>query len=112
MTDPIAYRVFPAKYAPLTLTVLACIAAFEINPWALLSIPFIWLCSLCAQPNLNLADGCLAYLAASVGGIIFLVHLPVGLAITVGVVSSYLSSTVEKHLRMRPVVEPLHKTDS
>jgi hypothetical protein len=105
MNDRVAYRIFPAKYAPASLTVLAGASAFACNSWALLSIPFIWLGSLCSQPNLNLADGCLAYLAAIAGGILLLVHLPAGLAIVLGVLISYLCSAVEKHLRMRPFHE-------
>ena len=44
-------------------------------------LPFIWLGSVCAQPNLNLANGCLAYLAMLVGVGVTALCRPLGIAI-------------------------------
>ena len=58
--------------------------------------------SICAQPNLNLANGCLAYLAKLVGCGLFLVFRPLGLAILAGAMSGFYVSALEKWIRMRP----------
>ena len=64
---PIAYRVHRAIYVPLLLAIGAAWLAIAVNPWALLAIPFIVLGSMCAAPNLNLADGFLAIFAMVLG---------------------------------------------
>jgi hypothetical protein len=55
------YIIKPAIFAPSILSIVAVVAAIKILWWALVSLPFIWIGSICAQPNLNLANGCLAY---------------------------------------------------
>ena len=102
-TAPIYYRLKPAIVAPILVCGSAVILAFMDSPWWLLSIPFAVYASLCAQPNLNLADGCLAYLTIMVGfGIIF-VHRPSGSAICIGTLASFYLSAFEKRLTAKPV---------
>ena len=85
--------------------VLAVVVSFVWSSWALVSIPFIWLGALCAQPNLNLADGCLAYLAVLASFVLGLFHPSIGLAIGIGTLSAYCLSVIEKTFRMRPYNE-------
>ena len=96
------YIVRPAVFAPAVLAVIAVVAAVQESWWFLAALPFIWLGSVCAQPNLNLANGCLAYLAMLVGCGLLLVFRPLGLAILAGAVSGFYVSALEKWIRMRP----------
>ena len=95
------YIVRPAVFAPAVLAVIAVVAAVQESWWFLASLPFIWLGSMCAQPNLNLANGCLAYLTMLVGCGLLLVFRPLGLAILAGAVSGFYVSALEKWIRMR-----------
>jgi hypothetical protein len=65
-------------------------------------VPFIWLGSVCGQPNLNVADGCLAYLAMLAGIVILVFFRQLGTAIFAGSMSGFYLSSLEKRLRMRP----------
>ncbi len=58
---------------------------------------------MCAQPNLNLADGCLAYLAIMIGFGITFFHRPSGDAICIGALAGFLLSAFEKRLTAKPV---------
>src|SRR5260370_39129725 len=99
---PGAYIVQPAVFAPAVLSVVAVIFALQDSWWFLAALPFIWLGSVCAQPNLNLADGCLAYLAMIVGVAVAALFRPLGIAILAGAISGYYVSAIEKRIRMRP----------
>jgi len=46
------YLIPPAVFAPITLTVAAIVACFFVSWWFLAALPFIWLGSICAAPNL------------------------------------------------------------
>jgi|GEM_PF-5547417 len=96
------YIVSAAIVAPLTLSLLALSIAMFHAWWFLAAIPFIWLSSLCAQPNLNLADGCLAWLCILLA-IALLPFLPaLAVPILAGAISSHFLSALEKRIRMRP----------
>jgi hypothetical protein len=98
------YVVRPAVFVPTALSVVALVASLMFSRWCILSIPFIWLGAICAAPNLNLADGCLAYVAMIVGFMVAVFFKPpVGEAIIVGTLCSYYMSVGEKNLRARPV---------
>jgi len=101
MTERV-YIVRRAVFAPAILSMIAIVAAFRGSWWFLVSLPFIWLGSVCAQPNLNLANGCLAYLAMIVGFVVAAFFRPVGNAIAAGAMSGFYFSALEKRLRMRP----------
>ena len=96
------YIVRRAVFAPAILSVIAIVAAFQGSWWFLVSLPFIWLGSVCAQPNLNLANGCLAYLAIIVGFAVTAFFRPLGFAILAGTMSGFYISAIEKRIRMRP----------
>lgn len=96
------YIVRPAVFAPAILSVIAVVAAIQESWWFLAALPFIWLGSVCAQPNLNFANGCLAYLAMIVGFAVTMFFKPLGFAIVAGAVSGFYVSAVEKRIRMRP----------
>src|SRR5665213_1057699 len=72
------YIIRPAVFAPAILSVIAIVSAFQESWWFLVSLPFIWLGSTCAQPNLNLANGCLGYLAMVVGFAVMAIFKPLG----------------------------------
>ena len=95
--------VFPAVISPAILTVVAIVASAVWSWWWLAAIPFVWLGSICAQPNLNLADGCLSYVAGGVALIVVRFHAPLGLAILAGVISGYVLAFAEKMLTMKPL---------
>jgi hypothetical protein len=98
-----AYIVRPAVFAPTILSVVAIVLAAGQSLWFLAALPFIWVGSVCAQPNLNLANGCLAYLAMIVGIGVTVLFRPLGIAILAGAVSGFYVSAIEKKIRMRPV---------
>ena len=96
------YIVRPAIFTPAILSAICVVAAFERSWWCLAALPFIWLGSICAQPNLNLANGCFAYVAMLAGAVVAAFLPALGFSIFVGTFSSYCVSAVEKRLRMRP----------
>src|SRR5476649_2002269 len=97
------YLVPMAIFAPAILTIATPFVAFHESWWYLLALPFIWLGSVCSAPNLNLANGCLTYLAMIVGFVLVAFFRPVGLAILFGAMSGFYLSAIEKWIRMRPV---------
>ncbi len=99
------YRVYPAIVAPASLALAALVAAITVTWWWLAAIPFIWLGSICAQPNLNLADGCLTYLSIGAALIVLRFHPPLGHAILVGAIAGYVFAFAEKMIRMHPIHE-------
>jgi hypothetical protein len=99
---PRVYIVRPAVFAPVILSVIAIVASAQVSWWFMVSLPFIWLGSVSAQPNLNLANGCLAYLAMIVGFVVLALYRPLGIAILAGAMSGFYVSAIEKWIRMRP----------
>ncbi len=102
---PRLYIVPPAIIAPAALSVVAVILGVRDSHWYFAALPFIWLGSICAQPNMNLVQGCLAYLAMIVGFALLVVFKPLGIAILGGACCGFYLSAIEKRLRMRPVPE-------
>ena len=102
---PRAYVVRPAVFSPTILSVAAVLAALQDSWWYLVALPFIWLGSVCAQPNLNLVNGCLAYLSIGVGLIVAVYFRPLVLAIFGGAMSGLYISAIEKAVCMRPAPE-------
>ena len=101
--EEVVYVVYPAVVAPAALAVIALAAAIVFSWWWLAAIPFIWIGSICAEPNLNLAAGCLTYLSAGAGWFLLHSHPPLGIAIMTGAIAGYILSFVEKTIRMHPV---------
>lgn len=99
----IAIFVPRAVLVPSLLSVVAVGGAFLDTWWWLASLPFIWLGSICAAPNLNLVNGCLAYVAIAVGFGVTAYFRPLGLAILGGACGGYFLSSIEKGVRERPV---------
>jgi hypothetical protein len=100
--QPDGWEVFPARVAPAVLSLAAIVAGVLWSWWWLIAIPCIWLGSICAQPNLNLADRCLAYLTAGAGIVIVCFHPRLGEAILAGVLAGYVTGFFEKNLTMKP----------
>jgi len=99
------YLILPAVFVPAMLAVVAVVAAVQVSGWALVALPFIWLSSVSAQPNLNTINGRPAFLAMLAGFALCAWFKPAGIAISVGALSSYYLSAVEKRIRMRPVAD-------
>lgn len=96
------YIIRPAIYSPVALSGIVVLLSFTESWWCIAAIPFIWLGSICAQPNMNLANGCLAYLAMLIGVGICAWFRPLGLPILFGAITGFYSSAIEKRIRMRP----------
>jgi hypothetical protein len=96
------YLIPPAVFAPVALTVAAIVASSIESWWILFALPFIWLGSICAAPNLNLADGCLTYIALILGFVVAEFFHPLGFAMVAGSILGYCGSAAEKWIRMRP----------
>lgn len=92
----------PAIFAPIVLVGLLVWAAFELSPWALIGIPFAVLGTLSGQPNLNLADGCLAYIATIGGFLLISVHSEIGLTIAISSYAGLWGGAIEKRIRAVP----------
>jgi hypothetical protein len=102
---PVAYRVPLAVFVPVILCVGALALVLEGNLWWLLALPFVVLGSLCAAPNLNLADGFLTMVAVIIGVVISQFHAEAGTPIIWGAFASWLLSSFEKRIRMKPIYE-------
>ncbi len=101
--QPQYYRIEPAIVAPV-ITCCGIIALAYIDSyWWLLAIPFAVLASFCGQPNLNLADGCLAYLSIMFGLMLTHFHRESGIAILIGTLVSFYLAAIEKRIRAKPV---------
>lgn len=97
-----AISVYPAVISPLALSAAAIYFAAAESWYFAAAVPFVWIASVCAQPNLNLADGLLAYLSIVVGLIVMAFHQPLGEALVAGTLAGYVLSVIEKTARMRP----------
>lgn len=102
---PRVYIIRPAVFAPVALSVVAVVVGIRDSHWFFAALPFIWLGSICAAPNMNLAEGCLAYLAMILGYALLWVNKPLAIAILNGAISGFYLSAIEKRLRARPVPE-------
>ncbi len=102
------YMIRPAIFAPSILSIVTVVAAFQVSWWSLAALPFIWLGSVCAQPNLNLANGCLAYLTMLIGFALTGLYRPLGLAILGGAMSGFYVSAIEKRIRACPAPAAAH----
>ena len=98
-----------ARFIPIALLAGAIWMGVSETPWWYLSIPLIVVGWFCATPNLNMADGCLAYLCI-VGGFVLLgFHRPSGFAIVAGVMAGFYLSAVEMRVTAKPYIpEPCH----
>lgn len=105
---PTLLRLKPAIAAPVLVSIAAVAFAALQTPWWLLALPFVLLASACAAPNLNLANGCAAYVSMAIGGALSLIHEPSGRAIWAGTLASFLGSALEKLLTAE-VVEDLQQ---
>ena len=99
---PQLYIVPSAVYSLSILGTIAIGLAIGLTWWWLAALPFIYLGEVCAAPNMNMADGFLAWLALFIGLIVLTFCLPLGMAICTGTMLSYVTSVCEKTMRMRP----------
>jgi hypothetical protein len=97
------YKVYPAIVAPLLLAITSLFLGFTRTGWAFLSLPFIYLGSICAAPNMNLANGFLAMLAMLLGLAVCLFNPAIGLPIFLGTSASWLLSSLEMCIRAQPL---------
>jgi hypothetical protein len=109
---PRVYIVRPAVFAPLILSAVAAGVAIQWSWWFLVALPFIWLGSICASPNLNGADGCFAYVAMFVGFAVLPFFRPLGEPVITGTALGFYVSAIEKWARMRAVPDPQVPEDS
>ncbi|QQL44094.1 hypothetical protein [Sulfuriroseicoccus oceanibius] len=107
MTTEKIIMVRGARVVPVALLIAAILLSASRSPWWLLSIPFIWIGWICAAPNLNLANGLLAYLSMICGFVLMLFHEPSGAAIAGGAAASFYLCALE----MRVTAKPYNPTD-
>jgi len=100
--NQVAYRVPRAIVVPVLLSASAIFMAAASSLWALAALPFIVLGSLCAAPNLNLADGFLVIVSVVFALVVGHFQPQAGGAIFAGAVASWFFSSIEKRLRARP----------
>ncbi len=91
-------------YAPVILSCVVLALTLLDSAWMLDALPFVWLGASGAAPNLNLANGCMAYLAMIAGCMILIFHAHecLGILILVGAASGYYTGVLEQRIRMRP----------
>jgi len=99
---PIAYRVYPAIISPIILTIGFAYLGVTNNSWFFASIPFSIMGTVCAAPNLNLANGCLVIISSLVGFILSIWFNMLGIAILIGSVAGWIIGAIEKRIRMKP----------
>lgn len=97
-----AYMIKPAIVAPIIAFAVIIGFAFTWSPWALIGIPFAILGTICGQPNLNLADGCLPLIVIGIGLLTATLHREIGLAIAASSFGGMLAGAAEKTIRMVP----------
>lgn len=102
-----AYLIKPAVVAPIIAITVIVGLAFTWSLWALIGIPFAILGTICGQPNLNLADGCLALIAVGVGLMTAIFHREIGFAIAGSSFGGMLAAAAEKTIRMVPYEDEL-----
>jgi hypothetical protein len=101
-TVPRAYLIQPAVAAPIIAIAVIIWFALTWSPWALIGIPFAVLGTICGQPNLNLADGCLALAAVASGLLITTLHRDIGFVIAASSLGGMLAGAAEKTIRAVP----------
>jgi hypothetical protein len=90
-------------FAPLLLAAISITVGILDAPWSFAALPFIYLGSFCAAPNFNLANGFLVLVSALAGYVVSFFHGPLGFAILLGSVWSWILSGIEMKLRAKPV---------
>ena len=103
MHEPIAYKIRSAIIVPISLSFGAVYFAVTSSAWTLVALPFIFLGSLCAAPNFNLADGFLAIVASIAGLVVAVYFQDIGNSIFLGTIVSWFLSSIEKRQRAVPV---------
>lgn len=96
------YSIKPAIVAPIIAITVIVGLACTWSLWALIGIPFAILGTICGQPNLNLADGCLVVIAVGVGLLTAIFHREIGFAIAGSSFGGMLAGAAEKTIRMVP----------
>lgn len=97
-----AYLIKPAVAAPIVATAILVLLAFTGSIWWLIGVPFAIIGTICGQPNLNLADGCLAWMMAGLGLLVAAFHRDIGVVIATSSVCGLLLGAFEKTLRAVP----------
>lgn len=103
-----AYLIRPSVIAPLVTSATLGVFAFTWSVWWLVGIPFAILGTICGQPNLNLADGCLAWFAGLAGVVITAFHRDCGTAIAVSSIGGLILGAIEKTIFAVPDTEAEH----
>lgn len=91
-----------ARVVPVLLAVAAVAMGVTQSAWWFLSLPFIAVGWICAAPNLNLANGMLAYLAMVAGFVLLHFHKESGLAVVAGAMAGFYLCAIEMRLTAKP----------
>jgi hypothetical protein len=93
-----------ARLVPALLLIASIWMGSTRSGWWFLSIPFIAIGWLGAVPNLNLANGLLAYLSMVGGFILLKFHEPSGAAIAAGAAAGFYLSALEMRITAKPYI--------
>ena len=105
------YRIYPAKIAPIAIAAVAIYFGVAFSPLAFIAIPFIYLGSICAAPNFNLADGFPILVSMVLGAGIMIFKKEIGFAIFLGSTSSWVLSAIEKAITAIPIDNEKNKAE-
>ena len=97
------YEVPPPTYTLVVLTIVTTICAFQVNLLFLATIPTLYLGIVASHPNFNLISLIIPVLVVIVGSVIGMFHNEVGQLISISAFVSWLSGSIEKAIRTRPV---------
>ncbi len=93
-----------ARLVPVALLATSIWMSVALSTWWLLSIPFIAVGWICAVPDLNLANGMLAYLSMIGGLILMQFHEPSGAAMAGGAAAAFYLCALEMRITAKPFV--------
>jgi hypothetical protein len=93
-----------ARLVPALLLIASIWVGSTGSGWWFLSIPFIAVGWLGAVPNLNLANGILAYFSMVGGLILHKFHEPSGAAIAAGAAAGFYLSALEMRITAKPYI--------
>jgi hypothetical protein len=99
------YRIYPAIVAPVIVTAAVVYFGIMFTPWAFVALPFVYLGSIGATPNLNLANGFFVLISMFLGAGVSLLKKEIGISILAGVTISWLLSAIEKAITAKPITD-------
>jgi hypothetical protein len=102
MTHGKIIMVRSARLVPVLLLIAAIWMGCAMSGWWFLAIPFAGIGWICAAPNLNCANGMLAYLSMIGGFVLMGFHQPSGAAVVAGAMAGFYLCALEMRVTAKP----------